>query len=68
MNTERFKLIVAVHLFLVRDGEILLMHRQSEEERIDLFFTAPDWQGTPTIIENNKCDDMGWFPIDRCPQ
>lgn len=116
---ERFKLICAVHLFLVRDGEILLlrrfntgyhdgdysvpaghldgnekataamvreakeetgidvkpedltlvhfMHRKSSEERIDLFFTAKEWSGDPTITETNKCDDMKWFLMDKLP-
>jgi len=114
------KLVVAVHLFLVRDGKILLMrrfntgwndglysvpaghldggekatdamvreakeetgltidrsrlevvhtmHRRSEHERIDLFFTAADWQGQPNISERTKCDDMRWFPVDEVPR
>ena len=119
MPREYFKFISAVHLFLVRDGEILLlrsfktgyedgkysvpaghidgkekatsamtreakeeaginmnekqllmvhvMHRKSDEERIDFFFEAREWQGEPKIMETNKCDDLSWFPINQLP-
>ena len=120
MRKEYFKFVSAVHLFLVKDGKILLlrrfntgyedgnysvpaghidgnerattamlreakeeagvvinerdirmvhvMHRKSEEERIDFFFEATEWQGEPKIMETNKCDDLSWFPISQLPQ
>ena len=45
-----------------------VMHRKSEEERIDFFFEATEWQGEPKIMETNKCDDLSWFPISQLPQ
>ena len=122
MKKERFKFISAVHLFLIKDGKILLsrrfntgyedgnysvpaghidgnekatsamareakeeigidlnekqlqmahvMHRKKpdeEEERIDFFFEAIEWQGEPENVEFNKCDDLSWFPISQLP-
>ncbi|MCJ7804900.1 NUDIX domain-containing protein [Patescibacteria group bacterium] len=116
---ERFKFVSAVHLFLIRDKEILLlrrfgtgyrdgeysvvaghmdggekasvamareaeeetgvivnpenlklahiMHLRSEEERIYFFFTAKSWNGTPKIMEPDKCDDLKWFSLDNLP-
>ena len=119
MKREYFKFISAVHLFMIHDGQILLlrrqntgyedgnysvpaghidgeeratsamlreakeeagidisegqlrmvhvMHRKSEQERIDFFFEATEWQGEPRIMETNKCDDLRWFSVSRLP-
>lgn len=37
------------------------------DERIDLFFTANKWIGTPKNMEKSKCDNIEWFPIDNLP-
>ena len=120
MSRQYFKFVSAVHLFLVRNGKILLsrrfntgyedgnfsvpaghidgnetvtgamireakeeigidigegglkmvhvMHRKSDEERIDFFFEATEWQGEPKVNEPNKCDNLSWFPIDGLPE
>lgn len=44
-----------------------VMHRRSEEERVDFFFTAKSWKGIPKIMEPNKCDDLKWFSLDNLP-
>ena len=119
MPREYFKFVSAVHLFLVKDGKILLlrrfntgyqdgnysvpaghidgeekatsamireakeeagidisekqlhmvhvMHKKSQEEPINFFFEATEWQGEPKIMETNKCDDLSWFPINQLP-
>lgn len=116
---ERFKAIVAAHLFLRAGDEILLlrryntgyedgrysvpaghvdggetvsramireageecgiviapehleavgvMHRLSDEERIDFFFAASRWTGEVRNLEPNKCDELSWHPIDALP-
>jgi len=43
------------------------MHRKSEHERIDLFFTATNYQGEVQNMEPNKCDDLSWYPINNLP-
>ncbi len=116
---ERFKLRSAIHLFFIRDGEILLlrrfntgyedgnysvpaghleaneevreagarealeetgvhvtsqdiqivgvMHRRSDQERIDWFALVHDWQGDIYNAEPNKCDDLSWYDLDALP-
>jgi 8-oxo-dGTP diphosphatase len=119
MTGERFKLVSAVHLFLIRENHVLLlrrfntgyadgsysvvaghldggepvknamireareevgvsiapedldvvgvMHRQSEDERIDWFLAASTWVGQVTNAEPGKCDHLDWFPLDALP-
>ena len=117
--THRFMAPVAVHLFLVRDGRVLLlrrantgyedgnysvpaghldggeeviaaaireareeigialapsavavvgvMHRRSNDERIDFFVAASEWTGEIFNAEPQKCDDLSWYPLDTLP-
>jgi 8-oxo-dGTP diphosphatase len=119
MPPERFKLVSAVHLFLIREGRVLLlrrfntgyedgsysvvaghldggepvkqamireareevaitiapedmdvvgvMHRRSEDERIDWFLAASAWSGEVVNAEPHKCDRLDWFPLDALP-
>lgn len=120
MAGERFKLVSAVHLFLVRDHAVLLlrrfntgyedgkysviaghldgseeikaaaireayeevgitiappdlqvvgvMHRKSDDERIDFFLAAASWSGTIANREPNKCDRLVWADLGDLPQ
>ena len=45
-----------------------VMHRKSNEERVDFFLTADSWSGEPHIAEPEKCDDMQWFSLNKLPQ
>lgn len=119
MPNERFKIIPAVHLLLIKDEKILLlrrintgfydgsysviaghlnggetatlamvreakeecgitinsenlkmvhvMHRKSNEERVDFFFITEEWKGEPINTEKNKCDDLSWFSLNELP-
>ena len=44
-----------------------IMHRNSREERLDLLFVTKQWEGTPTIAEPDKCDELKLFPLNRLP-
>ncbi|MED1781217.1 NUDIX domain-containing protein [Brevibacillus fortis] len=119
MQKERFAMQVAVHLFLVRGTQVLLlrryntgyedgnysvpaghldgneevktaaireakeecgieidpanleivgvMHRRSNDERIDFFVAAIEWRGEIINAEPNKCDELVWVDMDKLP-
>lgn len=119
MNPSRFTFVSSVHLFLVRDGQVLLlrrfntgyedgnysvpaghldggehvtqaaireareeigieiapedievvgvMHRTSDDERIDFFVAATRWAGVPRNCEPAKCDQLRWVEIGELP-
>ena len=119
MAIGRFKLPSAVHLFLVCDGQVLLlrrfntgyedgkysvvaghlngdeqikaamireareevdieisppdlrvvgvMHRKSNDERIDFFLVTSSWSGEIANREPGKCDQLVWFDMDELP-
>jgi 8-oxo-dGTP diphosphatase len=37
-----------------------VMFRRSLEPRVDFFFTADVWEGTPRICEPHKCTELTW--------
>lgn len=46
-----------------------VMHRKAAlDERVDFFFEAKDYEGTPKIMEPEKCDEIQWFPLDNLPE
>lgn len=54
---ENLELIHAIHRSRIgNDGE-----------RIDLFFTAKQWQGEIKNMEPEKCDDLSWFDLNKLP-
>ena len=117
--SERFRAKVAVHVFLVREGSVLLlrrantgyedgnysvpaghldgdesatsaaarealeetgvvidtatlrfvglMHRKSNDERIDFFFESTAWSGVVANTEPEKCEELAWYPFDNLP-
>ncbi len=50
----------------------VVMHRkaanEADREYIDFFFTAENWPGEPRLMEPDKCDEVGWFPLDNLPE
>ncbi|HWZ65862.1 MAG TPA: NUDIX domain-containing protein [Patescibacteria group bacterium] len=44
-----------------------LTRNEPGQERVDLFFEAPDWKGTIAIGEPTKCDDLSWHPVNNLP-
>lgn len=56
---------------VVDPSDLLLvhtMHRNSDEERLSLFFSTSKWSGTPINREPHKCDHLSWFPVDELPE
>ncbi len=39
-----------------------------DQERVDFFFEAWNWEGDITNLEPEKCDDLSWFAIDKLPE
>jgi 8-oxo-dGTP diphosphatase len=37
------------------------------EQRVDWFFAAERWQGTPQVMEPAKCAGVGWFSVADLP-
>ena len=120
MASNRFKLVSAAHLFLIRGEQILLlrryntgyedgkysviaghlkgdeeiktamireayeeagieltpetleivgvMHRKSNDERVDWFLAASTWTGEVINREPNKCDQLAWYDLESLPQ
>jgi 8-oxo-dGTP diphosphatase len=44
-----------------------VMHRISDEERIDFFLAARSWSGEVENREPHKCDRLAWFDMDDLP-
>ncbi|MEU6620975.1 NUDIX domain-containing protein [Streptomyces litmocidini] len=49
---------------------VIVHHRPpgGGRERIGFFFEVRRWQGTPRVVEPDKCDAMEWFPITALPK
>lgn len=51
-----------------------VMHRKSVNETvgsveyIDFFLVPKKWQGTPTLMEPDRCDDLSFYPLHTLPQ
>ena len=44
-----------------------VMHRISNDERVDCFFVATTWGGTPVNREPEKCSELRWCALDALP-
>lgn len=50
------------------DLEIVgVMHRRSNDERIDFFLAATTWSGEIVNREPHRCDRLAWFEQDNLP-
>lgn len=41
---------------------------EDEHERIDLYFEAGEWYGTPYNAEPNKSSEIRWFDLRKLPE
>ncbi|NEW43419.1 NUDIX domain-containing protein [Nocardia cyriacigeorgica] len=44
-----------------------VMHNSSSGGRVAFFFRVVRWQGEPSNMEPDKCDDLAWFALDVLP-
>lgn len=40
---------------------------EPREQRIDWFFAAREWSGTPQVMEPHKCAEVAWHPLASLP-
>lgn len=45
-----------------------VMHRKSDDERVDFFLTARQWSGEAHNAEPDKCDELRWCAMDDLPE
>ena len=45
-----------------------VMHRKSDDERIDFFLHIKAWAGESFNAEPNKCDELRWCALDALPE
>jgi 8-oxo-dGTP diphosphatase len=47
-----------------------VLHRRSKDGLvyIDFFFTVAHWQGTPAILEPDRCSELRWAACDALPE
>lgn len=45
-----------------------VMHRRSDQERIDYFFVIPEWHGELSNAEPHKSAGISWHNIEQLPQ
>jgi 8-oxo-dGTP pyrophosphatase MutT (NUDIX family) len=52
-----------------KDVDVIgLMHRNSDQERVDFFVSASRWSGSIANCEPEKCGGLEWFPLHDLPQ
>jgi 8-oxo-dGTP diphosphatase len=45
-----------------------VMHRKSNDERVDFFVHVKAWEGEPFNAEPDKCDEIRWYKVDGLPK
>lgn len=45
-----------------------VMHRKSNDERVDFFVHVKAWEGEPFNAEPEKCDDLRWYELEMLPE
>ena len=43
-------------------------HGEAIDERVDWFFTARSWTGSPRVVEPHKAARIEWFPLSALPE
>jgi len=45
-----------------------VMHRKSDDERVDFFVRIQAWEGEPFNVEPEKCDELRWCDMAALPE
>ena len=45
-----------------------VMHRKSDDERIDFFLATSTWSGEIVNREPTRCDQLAWFDLGKLPE
>ena len=59
---------VGVHIDIKDIVFANVMHRKSDDERVDLFVHITAWNGEPFNAEPDKCDELRWCYVDALPE
>jgi 8-oxo-dGTP diphosphatase len=55
-----------------RDAKFVhAMYRDRHDEtgqRADFFFVVDAWSGEPRNLEQDRCEEVAWFPLDALPE
>ncbi len=46
---------------------VSVMHRREGDERVDFFVRVKKWNGEPSNVEPQKCDDLRWVNVKSLP-
>lgn len=57
-----------INLDIKEDLRLISVVHPYKEDYINVFFTTDKYEGTPTIMEPNKCDDLQWFDLNELPE
>ena len=49
------------------DYVTMIRNGKDNADYINFFLIANGYSGTPSIMEPDKCDDLGWFDVDNLP-
>ena len=50
-----------------KDLQLVTVLHPYQEEYMNIFFSTKKFEGTPQIIEKEKCDDLRWFNLNNLP-
>lgn len=59
---------IGVHIELKDIVFANVMHRKSNDERVDFFVHVKTWDGEPFNAETDKCDELRWCDVDALPE
>ena len=58
---------IGVHIEVANISFATVMHRKSDDERVDFFVCVKAWKGEPFNAEPEKCDELRWCEVDMLP-